>query len=498
MYNMLDETLELLCYLADGWCLAWFCGRFLESRLQNGKWTGFLVIVCYVITKKIPGMIFRPDYENISYESLLVISMTACSFLVLIILLAGFYKVGRFMRLFLALTFLSVHETGYLLVYTVWQKCYSLLMDAALWAMEKGYLSAEGLINFAWIGGYGMIFFTKVTFLVILFITLRQIEQSYHNKEYPMHRRELFFLLAPEATGLLICTMLRIIMIVVEQEKPVLLYDKYPVLVLLVPLIMLLSLLSIPHGVKVFQGLIDLNREKSGRIILENQLSGMQKQIEEMEHIYASIRSMKHDMRNTVSVMMQLALDENGNRSLQEYLSELGRSFDALEFRYRTGNVVVDTLLNMKYHEISRTLPELELEADRLFFPESLHIQSYDIGVILGNALDNAAEACGRLHEKENGAALFIHVSSFRKGNMFFLEVENSFDGQIVKKAQMEFPETSKPDKSAHGLGLINIRNAADKYHGAVDWLADGRVFILSVMLQNETGKSGFAEGKEG
>lgn len=506
MYKVADELLELLCYMAESSCLIWFYGSFLENRLRSRKWTGLFVIGSYVIMKKSVGMILVSDYENINYESLRIVSTAIFSFLILLFLLVGFYKADRFMSIFLMVTFLAVREIGYLFSYTIWQRGYSLFMAFALQSSEKGHLSTDGLINIAWIGGYGMLFLTGTTYIWILFIVLKQIVHSFQNKEYRMHRRELFFLLMPEMTGLLICILLRIIMLAMEQERLVLIYDKYPALVLIVPLILLLSLLSIPYGVSVFQGLIDLNREKSGRVILENQIKGMQGQMEEMEHIYAGIRSMKHDMQNTIAIIMQLtagiketgADNESGGNiqghagelpALQKYLSELGRSFDNLELRFRTGNVVVDTLLNMKYHEICRTLPELELEADRLLFPAVLHIQSYDMGVILGNALDNAMEACKRLHEKEKEAALFIRLSSFQKGNMFFLEVENSFDGEIKQKAQMDFPATSKPDESAHGLGFMNIKNAVGKYYGAVDWSINGRIFRLSVMMQNEQRK---------
>ncbi len=499
MYRALDEILELLGCMAEGCCLAWFYGSFLEKRFKSGKWTGCAVILGYLVMRKAWRMISVADYENLNYESLRILCGMAVFFLILLILLAGFYRAGRRMGLFLAVSFLSVRETGYLLSYTVWQRGYSLLMDCASRALEKGRVSVDGLMNIAYWGGYGMIVFVNITFLWIMTAVLKQIVQDFREKEYPMHRRELFFLLAPELTGLFTCVMLRIIMFYMEQERPVLLYDKYPVLILIVPLILLLSLLSIPYGVKVFQGLTDLNREKSGRAILENQINGMQKQIEEMEQIYSGVRSMKHDMQNTISIIMQLtegiektasedARDGNGGsiQALQEYLSEMGHSFDALEMRYRTGNAVVDTLLSMKYHEICRTMPELKFETDGLLFPDSMYIQSYDMGVILGNALDNAIEACEMLHEKEKEAALFIRVSSFRKGKMFFLEVENSFDGGLGQTSQTGFPVTGKPDKGVHGLGLLNIRNAAEKYYGAVDWSAEGRVFTLSVMMQND------------
>lgn len=526
MYKALDEMLELLHYIIEGCYLIRFYGSFLENRFRRAKWAGFAVILIYVMMRKAWGIISVADYEDLNYETLRIICGTFVSFLTLLVCLAGFYRTGYRMGLFLIVTFLSVRDTSYLFSYTIWQRGYSLLMAWAVRSLENGSLGVSGLMRITYLGGYGMILLVNVSFLWIMFIVLKQIRQSFREKEYPMHRRELFFLLAPEMIGLLICMMLRIIMFYMEQERPVLLYDKYPVLVLIVSLILFLSLLSIPYGVKVFQGLIDLNREKSGRIILENQINGMQRQIEEMEHIYAGIRSMKHDMRNTISIIMQLAAgiektdtdleseknggteengavthkhgDNEGILALRKYLSELGRSLETPELRYRTGNAVVDTLLNMKYHEICRTLPGLVFEADRLIVPESLRIRSYDMGVILGNALDNAIEACGRLRAKEPEAALFIRLSSFRKGNMFFLEVENSFDGQFMKNAETEFPMTSKPDKSVHGSGFPNIRNAAGKYYGEVEWSADGRIFTLSVMMQNEKQKTENAEGKEG
>lgn len=507
VYNVLEEFLFLLFYMAEGYCLWRFYDSFLESRMRSGKWAGAAVIFFHTGIREAMSLLPAADYENPGHESLRVICNTAILFFILLILAVAFYRGGRRMIVFLFVTFLSVHEIAYLLAYTIWQMSYQLLIRLALRHMEKGSLSADGLMNILYAGGNGMLLLTCTTSVLLLYSVLKNIIKNFRNREYDIHRKELFFLLTPGMIGLLICMLLRITMFFVEQEKITVLYDRYPVLVIIVPLICLLSLLFIPYGVKVFQDMIELNRERSDRVILENQIRGMQRQMEEMEHIYTGIRSMKHDMQNTVSVMMQLAAESagadterrNGNMrhqnrnmahrnadaELQNYLAEFQRTFEQLDFRYRTGNAVIDTLLNMKYHEISHMLPDLELDADRLLFPEPLYIQSYDMGVILGNALDNALEACRRLHEKEGEARLFIRLSSFRRGNMFFLEVENSFDGKLIRRAQAEFPETGKADREAHGVGLMNIRNAVQKYHGAVDWSVKDKVFMLSVMMQN-------------
>ena len=147
----------------------------------------------------------------------------------------------------------------------------------------------------------------------------------------------------------------------------------------------------------------------------------------------------------------------------------------------------MDTLLNMKYYEIIRMVPDLQMDVEGLQFPEKLFIQSYDIGIIIGNALDNAIEACRKLKVKEPDAEAFIRISSFQKRELFFLKVENSFDGKVVRKPQNEFPVTDKADRENHGIGLANIKSTAEKYQGALDFKVNGRVFILLVMMKNES-----------
>ncbi len=63
----------------------------------------------------------------------------------------------------------------------------------------------------------------------------------------------------------------------------------------------------------------------------------------------------------------------------------------------------------MKYHEAVRDMPDLRMDADKLLLPQGVQIHSYDIGVILGNAVDNAIEACRKLKAKEPGRMFYPH-----------------------------------------------------------------------------------------
>lgn len=173
---------------------------------------------------------------------------------------------------------------------------------------------------------------------------MKKIIHSFRDKEHPIGRTELYFLIVPSAVGLLICMLLRFLVVTAENGAPKLLYDQHPALTVVVPVIMFLCLLSILYSVKLFQDMIALNRERNNQIIMERQIGSMQAHIAEMERIHSGIRSMRHDMKNTLAVILRLAGQGDDNAELQEYLSELNRNFDSLEMRYKTGNAVVDTL----------------------------------------------------------------------------------------------------------------------------------------------------------
>lgn len=482
MYEVVTGLLEIFSAMFQGYCLQYFIGSFLESRMQSRKINTLVVTVLYGVLRLGVGLFLPNEYGSFSVFAKMAGVLCIISLLVLF-----FYKVAGKITLFLIVTFMAVSEMCFFFTHMVFQIINHLFVFWN-WCWEKGYISSlesyDFAVNITLIGNQ---FLFHVIGVILLYFSIRKIVCDYREKEYIIHRTELLFILTPGLSGLMVCTLLRVTIDTAENGVPETLYDRYPSLIIIVPVILLLLLFSIMSSVKLFQDMIGWNREKSSRIILEKQVSSLQEHMGEMERVYSGIRGMRHDMKNTLSVIMQLAAGkEEGKKELYTYLEELNRSMGRLEFRFKTGNTVVDTLLNMKYHEITRMVPDLQMDVEELKFPEKLFIQSYDIGIILGNALDNAIEACRKLKEKEPDAEAFIRISSFQRRELFFLNVENSFDGMLVRKPQKEFPVTDKVDRENHGIGLVNIKSTAEKYLGTTDFKVKGRVFILSVMMKNE------------
>ncbi|MDE7423112.1 MAG: GHKL domain-containing protein [Lachnospiraceae bacterium] len=485
MYKMV-ELLYMAVVLFRGYCLQYFLGSFLESRWKS-RWNGLCVAVLYAAglygISRIFNQVLGTGYNGYR-EAVWKLVLLLC---ILVILALCFYKAFCLITVFLAVAFQALADISKYAAVILLAKMGDSVVDVWNWCVEKGLFKSDRALMMTLNGSMLAVqIFQYLVIAMLLYISLRKIVRDFKEKDYEIHRTELMFLLIPAAAGLLICVLLRIIMITLEDNVPKMLYDRYPILVIVLPAILLLSLLSILYGVKLFQDMIYRNKEKSERVILKNQVRSMQKHLEEMERIYSEIRGMKHDMKNTLAVIGQLSVEEKGE--LQEYLADLNQTFNRLDMRFCTGNMVADTLLNMKYHEAVRLMPALKMYTDRLLFPQDLKIHSYDIGIILGNAVDNAIWACRKLKEKEPEADVFIRFVSIQKGNLLLLTVENSFEGRLVRKPQMEFPVTDKPDKENHGMGLANIKNTVEKYHGTMDYMVKGRVFILSMMMKNERG----------
>lgn len=485
MSKAVNIIFPVFLYAFQGYCLQYFYGSFLEIKGKGNWWNAGAVAVLYTVLRLILSWMGSSDL----WDYKVAIGRMALALVILAFLAVCFYKAFCLTTVFLVVAFQAVADISRYAAVILLGELGDGMIHIWSWCAEKGVFASERafgiMVNAGLIGEWILEY---LAIALLMYGSLKKIVRDFREKEYDINRAELLFILTPAAVGLMICLLLRIIIITMENGIPKILYDRYPVLIVLIPAILLLSLLSILHGVKLFQDMVYSNRERSARIILEKQVMNLQEHIEEMERVYSGIRSMKHDMKNTLCVIQRL-FDrdrEEKNEELQIYLADLNRAFEKLEISFKTGNTIVDILLNMKYHEAVRQVPDLKMDAERLFFPQNLKIRSYDIGVVLGNALDNAIEACQKLKKKDAQADTFIRLSSLQKGSLLILKVENSFDGRLLKKQKEDFPATEKADKNAHGIGLANIKSTAEKYQGTMDFRIEGRVFILSVMMKSE------------
>lgn len=233
--------------------------------------------------------------------------------------------------------------------------------------------------------------------------------------------------------------------------------------------------------------MVILQEEQAEKIILENQITQMQSSMVEMEHLYDGIRAVKHDMNNHMAVLQNLIRKRGGeeDEEIRQYFAGMVQSVEQLDNRVYTGNAVSDAVVGSKFRYAAKQVKGIRLDADGFLLPNTLTMKAYDVGIILSNGLDNAIEACVLMREREPEAEAYISICFFKAKNMYFIEMENSFDGMALSRGDGGLPLSTKEDKAVHGIGLKNIRKCAVKYGGDVDCIVDGRKFTLSVMVKS-------------
>ncbi|WP_127841875.1 ATP-binding protein [Actinomyces wuliandei] len=181
-----------------------------------------------------------------------------------------------------------------------------------------------------------------------------------------------------------------------------------------------------------------------------------------------------HDLRNLVTAIR--AETDPGLR--RDQLDELEDSVRPYGAQYCTGNPVLDVILTDKGQACVEHGVTLTVMADGAAVG---FVSAVDLATMVGNALDNAVEACAQVDEADRR---LVRVDLRTHQGLILLEVENTFATPPVFSADGSELVTSKEDPAAHGFGVTSIRHAAAAYGGEVTAsVTQEGTFVLRVLL---------------
>ena len=217
---------------------------------------------------------------------------------------------------------------------------------------------------------------------------------------------------------------------------------------------------------------LELKRKTS---IYEKEFTLLEQHMHERENLMKEIRVKRHDLKHQMLNLLMLLKDQD-YKKLEENIEKLAE-LDSLNglFVVNTENSIIDAFVNSKY--AFATERGIKFDA-KLNIPAELPFAGEDISVILGNALDNALEAC--LRGKVDDPYVKLNMS-YDQGNLVIL-VENTFDG-FLKKERKTGWATRKNNSQQHGIGIQSIRNVIQKYHGYYHVDIEEKVYRLEMVL---------------
>lgn len=198
----------------------------------------------------------------------------------------------------------------------------------------------------------------------------------------------------------------------------------------------------------------------------------LQKHYNEVENMYRQMRGWRHDYKNHIAAM-KIHLDEGNYELLGNYLNELNMDLSTVDTVLKTGNVMVDAILNSKISLAESKNISVDAAAS---VPEKIRVSDTDICVIIGNLLDNAIEACCKL---ENSNERFIRIYIGLLKQQLYISVSNSVGGKIKKEGKTYF--TTKNEN--HGFGLKRIDKIVSKYGGYINRQDETDVFATEIMI---------------
>ncbi|MFB5675197.1 GHKL domain-containing protein [Paenibacillus terreus] len=307
----------------------------------------------------------------------------------------------------------------------------------------------------------GRLLFSKISLIssIFMFPLVQIIRLIAKRRSFPIHARYyLLFLIVP--------------LVSIFQGNVLSFYSEknmyYFISILGLLLLNILIVYIFDNIVEKFQ-LIHQNAQ------LQNQMDYQDANYEKTVHSFKNIKRIIHDT-NQQFLYIEECIKRNELEQAREHIKVTLNKIEDAYHRVNTGNLVIDALVTNTLNIGQAN--GIKIDTKLSLAMQDIHIERYDLCVVLGNMLDNAIEASKKIKIADdrymlikihsNESALFLHILN---------HVEKEAAPLQSQKANPEF----------HGLGLTNISRICDKYGGNMTIEVKNKVFNNMVVLPFHT-----------
>lgn len=205
------------------------------------------------------------------------------------------------------------------------------------------------------------------------------------------------------------------------------------------------------------------------------------KQCEEVETMYRTMRGWRHDYHNQIQTLKALLHEARESKMdaavlerMDQYLTQLNEDLVSVDTVLKTGNVMVDAILNSKISVIRAK--EIPVSA-KAVVPSVISVSEVDLCAIIGNLLDNAMEACMR-QDPQQERFIRVYIGVLRE--QLYISVTNTMR-EMGQAAEGHFLSAKK--QGEHGFGLMRIDRLTAKYDGYVNRQHEDGIWATEVLL---------------
>lgn len=296
---------------------------------------------------------------------------------------------------------------------------------------------------------------------VLEFIVFKSVIKI--NDRYALTKKEwILFITMPVLTWSVITLMTKV---AVENEA-------------VVPQMFYIAVVMLVINIIIYVFMFKMKQDTQTKIeyeLLKMQHDNIKKMELNMKALYESTYSVKHDLEKHLLAVKAMA-ESSCCEEIGAYVDKIvdNNLNDAQKIVFTSNdvfNAIVNTKLEMCRAKKIITNINISNEAIR-------YIETADIVILFGNIFDNAIEAA----EKTDRRIIMLDVRLQREYVSIYME--NSFDS---KSSSIEL-KTTKPNHSAHGIGIKNVRKVVENNDGMIDYFKneDG-MFCCDILLKKHS-----------
>lgn len=221
----------------------------------------------------------------------------------------------------------------------------------------------------------------------------------------------------------------------------------------------------------IFDTIIDKFQFMHENTQLQHQMDYQDANYEKVVHSFKSIKRIIHDT-NQQFLYIEECIKRNELTTALEHIKTTLNKVEGAYQRVNTGNLVIDALvtniLNIGQANGIRIDTKINLCS------QVVHIDRYDLCVVIGNMLDNAIEASKKLKIAEDR---YILIKIRSTESTLLIHIMNHMENEVAHL------NSQKSNPEFHGIGLTNIARICDKYGGHMTIETKHKVFNNMVLV---------------
>lgn len=239
--------------------------------------------------------------------------------------------------------------------------------------------------------------------------------------------------------------------------------------VMILALACILILLNVILYLMIYQVQM-LAKSKYELTLVHKQMEFERFRKEEAHVIWQNIRKVRHDLKNHFTVIRG-TLDEGDVESCKRYMDGLYQTVESMGNLIQSGNSSIDYIINSKLSNFDGVRVLVSG-----YVGNYNDIEPADLACVLGNIIDNAIEAQGKV---EGDRCIELHF--LQKGSNRIIVCKNSISCSVLN--ENKHLKSTKPSPEWHGLGHQIVEATVKKYHGWIDYFEEEQMFGVQIIL---------------